>query len=77
MFQENVLGGSAARTVPPTHLALDAHVPACLQEHGERLRFIAAHSPVLTRGPLEDEIERLEEILEALTAAQQWKEVTG
>ena len=57
MVHEDILGETAARTV----------------SLGERLRFIAAHSPVATRNPLEDEIERIEEILEALAAAQHRK----
>jgi len=77
MVHEDILGGVTARTVSLTCFTLDEQVPVCLQEHGERLRFIAAHSPVATRTPLEDEIERIEEILEAITALRQSKEVTA
>jgi len=75
MVQEDTFGGAAARTVSLTQLTLDERLPVCLQEHGERLRFIAAHASKVTRRSLDDEIERIEEVLDALTAARQPKEV--
>ena len=75
MFQEPIFGGTAADTVSLTHLTLDAQLPLHLHEHGTRLRRIADSSPLATRTPLEDEIERIEELLEALSATQETKEV--
>jgi hypothetical protein len=76
MFQETLLSGPPARTVSLTQLSLDEQLPLCLHEHGHQLRRIADDLPFAARRPLEDEIERLEEILEALAGAQQLKEVT-
>ena len=77
MFQEDFIGGTTARAVSLTQLTLDEQLPLCLHEHGKRLRCIATRLPSATRNPLEDEIERIEEILEALSAVQQPKEVSA
>jgi hypothetical protein len=76
MFQETILGGTPADTVSLTHLTLDEQLPLHLHAHGARLRRIADDSSAATKTPLEDEIERIEEILEALSAVQETKEVT-
>ena len=76
MFQEDIFGDTPARAVSPTQLTLDEQLPICLHEHGKRLRCIAQISSSATRRPLEDEIERIEEMLEALDASHQQKEVT-
>jgi hypothetical protein len=76
MFQESSLSNTTARTVSLTQVTLDEQLPLCLHEHGHQLRRIANDLPFAARRPLEDEIERLEEILETLAAAQQPKEVS-
>lgn len=77
MFQEDIFGSTAAHPVSLTELTLDEQLPICLHEHGAQLRRIANDLPFAARRPLEDEIERIEDLLEVLDAPQQPKEVTA